>query len=72
MVLNTEHFNREVIQDQIILNAQCRRIQDHLAHILNQVHLVASSPVNLGHNIRLAVNLVQDHQVNAYNTTAKH
>ena len=68
-MLNMEHFNPVVIQDPIILNAQCQRIRDHLAPILNLVHLVANSLVNLGHNIRLVVNLVQDHQVNAYNTT---
>lgn len=71
MVPNTGPFNPVVIQDQIILNAQCRQIQDHRAPILNLVHLVASSLVNPGHNIRLVVNLVQDHQVNAY-TTIQH
>ena len=65
---NTEHFNHVGIRDQIILNAQCRRIQDQLVHILNLVHLVANSLVKQDHNnTHRGVNHVQAHQVNDYN-----
>ena len=67
MEANTEHFNRVVILDQIILNAQCRRIQDQLVHILNPVHLVANSLVKQDHSTHQAVNHVRVHQVNVYN-----